>query len=130
MSKEVITKQEEVTYFEIIKLGPEIDNFDDRKRITALHGCFGYHVKFFDGPEMADENFVEQLVDKIRSFKDLVAIEVSPELDDIAVRLIIEKSLGTMIIQPQFSNSVFIRYVSFGLGELTVRPVDLSAGHL
>lgn len=130
MSKEVITKQEEITFFEIIKLGPETDNFNDKKRIAALHGCFGYHMKFFDGPKIGNKDFVEQLVNKIQSFKDLVAIEVSPELDEAAIRLIIEKSLGTMIIQPQFSNGVFIRYVSFLLGELTVRPVDLSAGHL
>ena len=126
MSKTVIVEEKEITWYEIIKIGPEIEDFDDSNRLNALKNSFGRHIKFVPGPAMDSETFVTQLQEQIRSLKDLAALEVSIDLEESDIRLIIEKSLGTLVIQPQFSNAVFIRYVSFGLGELTVKPIDLS----
>jgi len=126
MSKSVVVEEKEVTWFEIIKIGPELEDFKDTNRTNALKNSFGRYITFVPGPAVDAPDFVEQLQNLIRNLKDLVALEVSPELGESDTRLIIEKSLGTQVIQPQFSNGVFIRYVSFGLGELTVRPIDLT----
>lgn len=126
MSRTVVVEEKEITWVEIIKLGPEMEDFDDSIRTNALKNSFGRHIKFIPGPTMDSEDFVKRLQEQIRSLSDLVALEVSTELEETEIRLIIEKSLGTQVIQPQFSNGVFIRYVSFGLGELTVTPIDLS----
>ncbi|MFH2130140.1 MAG: hypothetical protein ABIK68_07185 [bacterium] len=128
MSKKVIVEEKEVTCYEVIKIGPESEDFDDSKRQIALKNSFGRHIIFVKGPEIGEKSFADDLQEQIRNLKDLVAIEVSPALSESEIRLVIEKSLGTLVIQSQFSNSVFIRYVSFGLGELTVRPIDLRFG--
>jgi len=124
MSKRVIIQEKEVTCNEIIKIGPKIGGFDDNSRNNALKNSFGKHINFVQGPKVGSDDFATQLQEQIRSLKDLAALEVSTDLEETDIRLIIEKSLGTLVIQPQFSNTVFIRYVSFGLGELTVQPID------
>lgn len=126
MSKSVVVEEKEITWFEVIKIGPEIEDFTDINRINALKNSFGRFIKFIPGPAMDSQDFVEQLQQQIRGLNDVVALEVSPELEEKDIRLVIEKCLGTQVIQPQFSNGIFIRYVSFGLGELTVRPIDLN----
>lgn len=126
MSKDVIVEEREITWVEIIKIGPKIEDFDDSRRRNALKNSFGRHIKFIPGPAMDSENFVSLLQEQINSLNDLAALEVSTELGETDIRLVIEKSLGTLVIQPQFSNGVFIRYISFGLGELTIKPIDLS----
>jgi hypothetical protein len=126
MSKKVIVQEKEVTCQEIIKIGPKIGGFDDNRRNNALKNSFGKHIKYFEGPKIGSDDFVAQLHEQIRSLSDLAALEVSTDLEEIDIRLIIEKSLGTLVIQPQFSNTVFLRYISFGLGELTVQPIDFS----
>ena len=126
MSKQIIIEEKEVTYVEIIKIGSGIEHFDDTKRKKALNSSFGRHIKFFNGPPIDADNFSELLQEKLRNLKDLAAIEVSPSLNETEIRLVIEKSMGKQVIQPQFNNSTFIRYISFGLGELIVRPIDMS----
>lgn len=126
MSKSVIVEEKEITCFEIVKLGPEVEDFDDSNRLNALKNSFGRHIKFIPGPVLEAEDFVASLQAQIQGLSDLAALEVSTELEEGDIRLIIEKSMGNLVIQPQFSNGVFIRYVSFGLGELTVRPIDMS----
>ncbi len=125
MSKTVVVEEKEITWYEIIKIGPEIEDFGDTNRLNALKNSFGRHIKFIPGPAIDSEDFVKLIQEQIRSLNDLAALEVSTELEESEIRLVIEKSLGTLVIQPQFSNAVFIRYISFGLGELTVRPIDL-----
>lgn len=126
MSKSVVVEEREVTWYEIIKIGPEMEDFSDANRINALKNSFGRHIKFIPGPKLESEDFVQQLQEQIRSLNDLAALEVSTELEESDIRLIIEKSLDTLVIQPQFSNGVYIRYISFGLGELTISPIDMS----
>jgi len=53
---------------------------------------------------------------------------VSMDLTEKQIRDIIEHCPNVPIIQPQFVNGVFIRYVSFSYASLTVNPVDLSRG--
>lgn len=130
MSKEEIVVKKELTYFEIIKVGPEMDFYNDKKRLRALASSFGHHIKFYKGPPLESDNFYNQLQDVIKTYEDLVAIEVSPELEEVQVRKIIDYSLGTLVMQPQFSGSIFIRYVSFKYPRLVINPIDLQSGSL
>ncbi len=125
MPKEEIVEKKEVTVYEIIKIGPSIENFDDRKRQTVLRGCFGPYLKFYQGPPMDSMEFPKMLHEKIQECEDLIAIEVSPGLDSIEIKRVIENCLSTPVIQPQFSGSAYVRYVSFHVSELIIRPMDL-----
>jgi len=129
MAKKTVVETNEVICYEIIKIGPGIEGFDDVKRQNALKGSFGNHIQFLEGPSIKSDDFARQLQSQIRSLSDLAALEVSTALSETEIRHVLEKCLGTLVIQPQFSNSVFIRYITFGLGELTIRPIDLYAGH-
>jgi len=128
MSKEEITEKKLVTYYEIIKLGPKIEFFKDVHRFNALKATFGHYIRFFKGPPLNAEDFFAKLEEMIAGFDDLVAIEVSMDLTEKQIRDIIEHCPNVPIIQPQFVNGVFIRYVSFSYASLTVNPVDLSRG--
>ena len=125
MSKEVIIEKKEVTFYEIIKVGPRVDSFSDKKRKDALKSSYGSYIKIFEGPSVESENFFTDLFRQIESFEDLLAIEVSPELDEKTIRRIVNNDLGVQVIQPRFSGSSFIRYVSYTLSDLNERPMDL-----
>ncbi len=125
MSKEVIVERKEVTFFEIIKVGPRVDGFSDKRRKDALKSTYGKYIKIFDGPAIDSENFFADLFDQIDSFEDLAAIEVSPELDEQTIRRIVNNDLGVQVIQPRFSGSAFIRYIAYSLGSLNEKPMDL-----
>jgi hypothetical protein len=125
MSKEVIVEKKEVTFYEIIKVGPEIDGFSDQKRINALKSSYGSYIKIYKGPSIESENFFTELFNQIESFEDLAAIEVSPELDEKTIRRIINNDLGALVIQPRFSGTSFIRYIAFSLSDLNEKPMDL-----
>ena len=126
MSKEVITERKEVTFYEIIKVGPDIDGFSDQKRMHALKSSYGPYIKIFKGPSIESENFFTELFAQIESFEDLAAIEVSPELDQTTIRRIVNNDLGVRVIQPRFSGSSYIRYVTYSLSELVEKPMDLT----
>lgn len=125
MSKEVIVDKKEVTFYEIIKVGPDVDGFSDNKRKNALKSSYGPYITIVQGPSIESENFFSELFDQIESFEDLAAIEVSPELDEKTIRRIVNNDLGVRVIQPRFSGSSYIRYVSYTLSELNERPMDL-----
>ncbi len=125
MSKEVIVEKKEVTFYEIIKVGPNTEGFSDKKRKDALKSSYGPYINIFDGPSVESENFFTELFQQIESYEDLLAIEVSPELDDKTVRRIVNNDLGVQVIQPRFSGSSFIRYISYSLSDLNEKPMDL-----
>ncbi len=125
MSKEVIIEKKEVTFYEIIKVGPKVDGFSDSKRKDALKSSYGPYLKIFDGPIVESENFFTDLFKQIESFEDLLAVEVSPELDEKTIRRIVNNDLGVQVIQPRFSGSSFIRYIAYALSDLNERPMDL-----
>ena len=125
MSKEVIIDKKEVTFYEIIKVGPKVDGFSDKRRKDALKSTYGQYVKIFNGPSIEAESFFSDLYSQMDGFEDLAAIEVSPELDEQTVRRIVNNDLGVQVIQPRFSGSSFIRYVSYSLSELREKPMDL-----
>lgn len=126
MSKEEIVERRLVTYYEIIKLGPKIEYFEDVHRINALKATFGQHIRFFKAPSMESDDFFPKLMEMMQGFEDLIALEVSPELSEKQIRDVIEHCPDTPIIQPQFVNGVFIRYVSFSYARLITSPVHLS----
>lgn len=125
MSKEVLIEKKEVTFYEIIKVGPKVEGFSDKKRKDALRGTYGQYIKVFDGPAVDSENFFTDLFKQIESYEDLAAIEVSPELDERTIRRIVNNDLGVEVIQPRFSGSSFIRYIAYSLSSLTEKPMDL-----
>ncbi len=125
MSKEVIVEKKEVTFYEIIKVGPATEGFSDIKRKNALRSSFGKYIKIFEGPSIESENFFTELFEQIESFEDLAAIEVSPDLDEKTIRRIVNNDLGVRVIQPRFSGASYIRYVSYSLSDLVVKPMDL-----
>ncbi|MCG8338852.1 MAG: hypothetical protein MJE63_30455 [Proteobacteria bacterium] len=125
MSKEVIVERKEVTFYEIIKVGPEFEGFSDQRRMKALNSSYGQYIKIFPGPSIESENFFTELFEQIESYEDLAAIEVSPDLDEKTIRRIVNNDLGVRVIQPKFSGSSFIRYVSYTLSELVETPIDL-----
>ena len=125
MSKEVIVEKKEVTFYEIIKVGPKVDGFSDNKRKDALRSTYGQYLKIFNGPSVESENFFTELFGQIESFEDLAAIEVSPELDERTIKRIVNNDLGVQVIQPRFSGSSFIRYIAYTLSDLNEKPMDL-----
>jgi hypothetical protein len=125
MSKEVIVEKKEVTFYEIIKVGPNTEGFSDKKRKAALRSSYGPYINIFDGPPVEAESFFTDLFKQIDSYQDLLAIEVSPELDDKTVRRIVNNDLGVQVIQPRFSGAAFIRYIAYGLSDLNEKPMDL-----
>lgn len=125
MSKEVIVEKKEVTFYEIIKVGPKVDGFSDKKRKDALRSSYGKYINIFEGPSVESENFFTDLFRQVESYEDLAAIEVSPELDEKTIRRIVNNDLGVQVIQPRFSGSSFIRYIAYGLSELNEKPMDL-----
>ncbi len=126
MAKEVLVEKKEVTFFEIIKVGP-IENFPDSRRKATLKSTFGEYLKFYDGPPVDADDFFPKLREQMDSYEDLVAVEVSPELDNKLVWRIVNLNYdaGVQVIQPRFSSSAFIRYVAFGLSDLLVTPLHL-----
>ncbi len=125
MSKEVIVERKEVTFYEIIKVGPNIDGFSDNRRKCALKSTFGDYIKVFGGPSIESEGFFSELYEQMGSYEDLAAVEVSPDLDELTIKRIVNNDLGVQVIQPRFSGSSFIRYVSYSLSELIEKPMDL-----
>ncbi len=57
MSKEVIVEKKEVTFYEIIKVGPNVEGFSDKKRKDSLRSSYGSYINIFDGPSVEEESF-------------------------------------------------------------------------
>ncbi|MBU3917805.1 hypothetical protein KKA14_19950 [bacterium] len=125
MSKEVIVERKEVTFYEIIKVGPNVEGFSDKRRKDSLKSTYGDYIKVFSGPSVESEGFFNELYEQMGSYEDLAAVEVSPELDELTIRRIVNNDLGVQVIQPRFSGSSFIRYVSYSLSDLIEKPMDL-----
>ncbi len=117
MSKEVIVERKEVIFYEIIKVGPNVDGFSDKRRKDSLKATYGDYIKVFSGPPVESEEFFSELYEQMGSYEDLAAVEVSPELDEVTIKRIVNNDLGVQVIQPRFSGASFIRYVSYSLSE-------------
>lgn len=113
LSKQAMNKPVEIIY-----LGDNLSNTVGSKRNKALKASKGDYVCFIDDDDMVSDDYIDSLLEAIKTGSDVITFRVHEEYNGKHVRYQYFESIGRRVLDPILRNKV-------GMPVLTMPPNHL-----